>query len=113
MLPAGVERLSELELEPSVTARSVMRKRGIELPDYLGESLATRERMAILLGRLWPNRAEMALRFDPRAAESTPRLLAVHARRIGRLPSRACALAAHWRHARREAADAGERHEWR
>jgi hypothetical protein len=109
MLPAGVERLAGLGLEPSVTARSVMRERGIEVPDYLLESLPARERAVILLRRVWPSRAEISLKFDPRAAESTPRLLAVHARRIGRLPFRAAALALNWRRARRDAASAGGR----
>ena len=109
MLPTGVERLAELGLEPRVTARSVMRERGIEVPDYLLEALPARERATILLRRVWPSRTEIALKFDARAADSTPRLLVVHARRIGRLPTRAAALAVNWRHARREAASERER----
>lgn len=108
-LPAGIERLDELGLEPRVTARSVMRERGIEVPDYLLEALPARERATILMRRLWPSRAEIALKFDPRAAGSTPRLLVVHARRIGRLPTRTARLAANWRHARRAAASERER----
>ena len=80
-----------------------MRRRGVELPDYFEESLTVRERATILARRAWPSRAEMALTFDPRAADSNAHLLVVHARRIGRLPARTVELTIHWRHARREA----------
>ena len=111
MLPTESRAGSQsLGLEPSVTARSGhARERGIEVPDYLLEALPACERATILLRRVWPSRTEIALKFDARAADSTPRLLLVHARRIGRLPTRAAALAVNWRHARREAASERER----
>ena len=103
MLTAGRERLAELELEPSVTVRSTLRRQGVEVPNYLLEYQSTRERLTILGQRIAPSREEMAVYFDPRAATSTPRLLAVHARRVVRLPGRAVRLATAWRRARRMA----------
>ncbi len=103
MIPEGLQRLDEIGLAPEVTARSAMRRRGIELPDYFEESLSVRERTTILARRVWPSRAEIALTFDPRAAESTTHLLSVHVRRLARLPVRTVELTTHWRHARREA----------
>jgi Uncharacterised nucleotidyltransferase len=102
MLPAGLERLADLGLEPKLTARAVLRDRGVEVPDYLMESLSSRERATILLRRVWPSRVEMAVWFDPRVEESTPRLLAAHARRIARLPVRAVRLGVGLRRARRD-----------
>lgn len=93
MLPAGTACLAELGLQPAVSIRSSLRRRGVELPYYLTEALSPRERAAILRRRLTASRGEVAATIDGRAALSTPHLLAVHARRIARLTGQGFRLA--------------------
>ncbi|HEY4348829.1 MAG TPA: nucleotidyltransferase family protein [Gaiellaceae bacterium] len=103
MIPSGEERLAALGLHPAVSMRSTLRRRGVSVPLYLTEALTPLERLTIVLRRVAPSRAELAKTFDPRAANSTPRLLAVHAHRLGRLPLHAARLLVRSRRARAEA----------
>ena len=93
MLPRGRARLAELGIAPSVTVRSRLRLRGIDVPMYLLEGLGPRERALYFARRIVPTRAEMAS-FEPRAADSTAWLVTAHLRRMGRLPASYARLAA-------------------
>jgi hypothetical protein len=99
MVDAGILRLRELGLEPALSIRSSLRRRGIELPNYLFESVPLRRRLKILRRRMAPSRTEMAANHDSRAEHSTPRLVEVHVRRLVRLPRRVAQLASGWKRA--------------
>jgi hypothetical protein len=93
MLPQGRALLAELGIAPSVTVRSRLRQRGLDVPMYLLEGLAPRERALYFARRIVPPRAEMTA-IDPGAADGTRGLLAAHARRLTRLPGSYARLAA-------------------
>ena len=97
MLPAGRDLLAGLGLTPLETRQSALRRRGVELPTYLFESLTLRERLTLIGSRLLPSRSELAAYVEPRAATSTRWLVAAHGRRLSRLPGRALRLARRWR----------------
>jgi hypothetical protein len=98
MTRAGVERLHELELSPSVSIRSTLRRRGLTLPYYLTEGLSPRERLSVIGQRLTATRTEIATVFDRRAARSRRVLFAIHVQRVVRLPVRIGRLGlASWR----------------
>jgi hypothetical protein len=93
MLPQGRARLAELGIAPSVTVRSRLRQRGLDVPMYLLEGLAPRERALYFARRIVPSRTEMAA-IDPGAADGTRGLLTAHGRRLARLPGSYARLAA-------------------
>jgi hypothetical protein len=93
-LEHGRAMLEKLGAAPAVTVRSAVRQHGVRVPVYLSEDLTSRERFALMRGRVLPARAELASTVDPRAATSTTWLLVAHSRRLARLPVRYLRLAA-------------------
>jgi hypothetical protein len=80
MLPDGLVRLSELDLEPAMSRQAALRRKGTNVPSYLFEGLSIGERWAIVRRRVVPPRGEMP------AASGRGRLLAAHALRLVRAP---------------------------
>jgi hypothetical protein len=86
MLPGGAARLAALGLEPAMSRQAALRRRGTNVPSYLFEGLSLGERWAIVRRRVVPPRGEME------AASGHGRLLAAHARRLGRAPFKTARL---------------------
>jgi Uncharacterised nucleotidyltransferase len=103
MRPDGKRVLAGLGLAPAISPQTVLLRNGTKVPGYLLEPATSRERLKMLGRRFVPGRDEMSAFFDPRAASSTPRLIAAHARRPARLPPHTVRLALNWRHARTRA----------
>jgi hypothetical protein len=101
MLPAGQAMLAELGLAPATSRQSALRRKGVELPAYLYESLPLRERLSLVRARIAPPRAEIVAFVEPRAAENNAWLVAAHVLRLMRLPVRSIRLALRWRRAGR------------